>query len=90
MTDEKRAFQLHDVALSVVRKVGKPALGNSDATECRLGRLTIRYWPKQHWLDVNCNGQVLTVERWAGAPHVIRYIPDAWERTLMQAAQVAA
>jgi hypothetical protein len=39
---------------------------------------------------VICNGQVLTVERWAGALQVIRYIPGGWENTLMQAAKVAA
>ena len=90
MTDQKRAFELHDLALSVVRMMGKPAPGNCGATECKLGRLTIRYWPKQRWLDVICNGQVLTVERWAGALQVIRYIPGGWENTLMQAAKVAA
>jgi hypothetical protein len=67
MTDEERAIELHDLALSVVRAIGKPARGDcSSMTECKIGGLTIRYWPKERWLDVICNGWVLTVERWAG------------------------
>jgi len=90
MTDQKRAFELHDLALSVVRMVGKPMLGDRSVRECTLGRLTIRYWPRQQWLDVIYNGQVLTVERWAGALKVIQYVPGGWEGTLTRAAQMAA
>jgi hypothetical protein len=90
MTDDKRAFELHDLALSVVRRMGKPVLGDPLVRDCTLGRLTIRYWPRQQWLDVICNGQVLTVERWAGALKVIRYVPGGWEGTLTRAAQMAA
>lgn len=65
MTDNKRAFELHDLALSVVRTMGKPALGDcSSMTECKVRGLTIRYWPKERWLDVICDERVLTVERW--------------------------
>ena len=81
-----RAFELHDLALSLVRTRGKPALGDcSSMTECKVGSLTIRYWAKEGWVDVICDGRVLTVE----ALQVIRYIPGAWESTLMQAAEVA-
>ena len=53
-------------------------------TECKVGHLTIRYWEKEGWLDVICDGRVLTVE----ALQVIRYNPGGWENTLMEAARV--
>ena len=90
MTDDKRAFELHNLALSVVRAMGRPVAGDNSVLEHRLGRLTIRYWPRQQWLDVICNGHVLTVERWAGALQVKRYFPGGWELTLARAAQMAA
>jgi hypothetical protein len=91
MTDDKRAFELHDLALSVVRAMGKPASdGGALVMECKLGQLVIRYWPKQRWLDVICNGRVLTVEQWAGALQIVRYIPGGWETRLARAANIAA
>jgi hypothetical protein len=82
-----RAFELYDLVLWLVRTMGRPALGDcSSMTECKVGQLTIRYWEKERWLDVICNGRVLTVE----ALQVIRYIPGGWEEVLAQAAKVAA
>jgi hypothetical protein len=87
----RRAFELHDLALSLVRTMGRPAFGDcSSMTEFKVGPLTIRYWAKERWLDVICDGRVLTVERWAGSLRVIRYIPGGWESVLAQSAKVAA
>jgi hypothetical protein len=41
-------------------------------------------------LDVWCVQKVLVVDRFAGKPQLIRYVPGAWERVLVQAAKVAA
>ena len=69
MTDDKRAFELHDLALSAVRAMGTPASDEGALVmECKLGQIVIRYWPKQRWLDVICNGRVLTVEQWGRCP----------------------
>ena len=85
ITYRRRAIELHDLALSLVRTKGRPALGDcSSMTECKVGHLTIRYWEKGGWLDVICDGRVLTVE----ALQVIRYNPGGWENTLMEAARV--
>ena len=86
----ERALKLHDLALSVVRSKGKRALGDPGAIQCKYGNLIIRYWPKQHWLDVVCIERVLTVEDFAGRPHVTLYMPGHWERHLIEAAKVAA
>jgi hypothetical protein len=87
----RRLIELHDLALSLVRTMGRPALGDcSSMTECKVGQLTIRYRERERWLDVICDGRILTVERWAGSLQVIRYIPGGWEGVLAQAARVAA
>jgi hypothetical protein len=78
---------MHDLALSVVRSKGKRAPGDPGAIQCKYGNLTIRYWTKQHWLDVVC---ILTVEHFAGRPHVTLYMPGQWERRLIEAAKVGA
>ncbi len=91
MTDEKRAIELHDLALSVVRAEGRPVLdGSGPVHEFRRGLLTIRYWPVQRSLDVVCVRKVLTVERWLGGLHVMLYSPGIWEQQLERAATVAA
>ena len=82
----ERALEMHDLASSVVRSKGKRALGE----QCKYGNLTIRYWPKQRWLDVVCIERVLTVESFAGRPNVTLYMPGHWERHLVEAARVAA
>jgi len=41
MADDKRAFELHYLALSVVRAMGRPVAGDNSVLEHRLGRLTI-------------------------------------------------
>ena len=86
-----RALKLHTLALSVVKRNGRPALGDcSSMTECKVDGLTIRYWPKQHWLEILYSGKVLTVEPCAGALKVIHYTPGHWELDLIRAAKVAA
>jgi len=85
-----RALKLYDLALALLRSKGKRALGDPGAVRCKYGNLTIRFWPKQHWLDVVCIERVLTVEPFAGRPHVTLYMPGHWERRLIEAAKVAA
>jgi len=86
----ERALKLHALALSLLRSNGKRALGDPGAIQCKYGNLIIRYWPKQHWLDVVCIERVLTVESFAGRPNVTLYMPGHWERHLVEAARVAA
>jgi hypothetical protein len=87
MTDEKRAIELHDLALSVVRAQGTPVVdGPVTVHEFRCGLLLIRYWPVQRALDVLWLRKVLTVERWLGDLQVIHYSPGIWEQQLHLAA----
>lgn len=41
-------------------------------------------------LDVWFVHRVLSVERFADKPQIIRYVPNVWERHLIEAAKVAA
>ncbi len=82
-----RALKMHDLALSVVRTKGAPKLdGSTTVLEYRYGLLTIHYRSGVGALDVWCVHKVLVVDRFAGKPQLIRYVPGAWERVLMQAA----
>jgi hypothetical protein len=58
--------------------------------EYRYGLLTIHYQSVVGALDVWCVQKVLVVDRFAGKPQLIRYVPGHWERVLMDAAKVAA
>ena len=91
MTRSEHALQLHDLALSVVRERGRPRLvGSAVITEYSYGLLTIRYRADQNSLDIWFVRKVLTVERWAGKPQVIRYLAGSWESDLQDAAKLAA
>jgi len=72
----ERALKMHDLALSVVRSKGVP--------------ITIHYRSDVGALDVWCVHKVLVVDRFAGKPQLIRYVPGAWERVLMEAAAKVA
>jgi len=87
---KERALKMHDLALSVVRSKGVPRLdGSTTVLEYRYGLLTIHSGVGA--LDVWCVHKVLVVDRFAGKPQLIRYVPGAWERVLLQAAtRVAA
>jgi hypothetical protein len=89
---KERALKMHDLALSVVRSKGVPRLdGSATVLEYQYGLLTIHYRSGVGALDVWCVHKVLVVDRFAGKPQLIRYIPGAWERVLVQAAgKVAA
>ena len=88
---KERALKMHDLALSVVRSKGVPRLdGSTTVLEYRYGLLTIHYRSGVGALDVWCVHKVLVVDRFAGKPQLIRYVPGAWERVLLQAAKVAA
>jgi hypothetical protein len=91
MIQTERALKMHDLALSVVRSKGVPTLeGHTTVLEYRYGLLTIQYRSGVGALDVWCVQKVLVVDRFAGKPQLIRYVPGAWERVLVQAAKVAA
>jgi hypothetical protein len=87
----ERALKMHDLALSVVRSKGVPRLeGSTSMLESRYGLLTIQYRSGVGALDAWCVQKVLVVDRFAGKPQLIRYVPGHWERVLMDAAKVAA
>ena len=87
----EHAIKLHDLALSVVRSKGVTKLeGSTTVLEYRYGRLLIQYRSGKGELDVWFDRRVLSVERFAWKPQLIRYVPGVWERVLMQAAKVAA
>ena len=91
MTDEKRAIELHDLALSVVRAQGRPVVdGPVTVHEFRRGLLLIRFWPVQRAVDVVWLRKMLIVERWLGELRVIHYSPGIWEQQLNHAAMVPA
>ena len=53
MTDEKRAIELHDLALSVVRSKGVTRLeGSTTVLEYRYGLLLVQYRSGKGELDV--------------------------------------
>jgi hypothetical protein len=56
--------------------------------EYRCGLLTIRY--RLGALDVWFVQRVLSVERFAGKPQIIRYVPGPWKAQLIDAVKVAA
>src|ERR1700693_5290867 len=91
MTQAERALKIHDLALSVVRSKGVPRFeGSSTVFEYRYGLLLIHYRSGVGALDVWCVQKVLVVDRFAGKPQLIRYVPGHWERVLIDAAKVAA
>ena len=78
-------------ALSVVRSKGVPRLdGSTTVLEYRYGLLSIHYRPDVGALDVWCVHKMLVVDRFAGKPQLIRYVPGHCERVLMDAAKAAA
>ena len=86
-----RALKMHDLALSVVRTKGAPKLdGSTTVLEYRYGLLTIHYRSGVGALYVWCVHKVLVVDRFAGKPQLIRYVPGAWQRVLVQAAAKVA
>ena len=54
------------------------------------GRLLVQYRSGKGELDVWFERRVLSVERFAWKPQIIRYTPGDWERHLINAAKVAA
>ena len=87
----ERGLKMHDLALSVVRSKGVPKLeGSTTSLEYRYGLLLIQYRSGKGELDVWFGSRVLSVERFAWKPQVIRYTPGDWERHLINTAKVAA
>ena len=91
MTGTERAIWLHDLALQVVRSKGAPKLENGTSVlDYRYGMLTIQYRTGLGQLDVWFTRKVLAVERFAGQPQLLHYIPGHWEQHLIGVAKVAA
>jgi hypothetical protein len=87
----ERALKMHDLALSVVRSKGFTRLeGSTRILEYRCGLLNILYRSALGQLDVWFLRRVLSVDRFAGRPRIIRYMPGHWERHLIEAVKVAA
>jgi hypothetical protein len=87
----ERALKLHDLALSVVCSKGMTRQeGPTTVLEYRYGLLNIQYRSGHGQLDVWFVRKVLSVERFAGKPQLIHYVPGYWERDLIVAAKVAA
>jgi hypothetical protein len=91
MTRTERASKMYDLALSVVRSKGVTRLeGSTSLLEYRYGLLTIQYRSGHGCLKVWFVRKVLSVERFAGKPLLMHYMPGHWERHLIEAAKVAA
>ena len=72
---------MHDLALSWVRSKGVTKLeGSTTVLEYKYGRLFIQYRTGKGELDVWFGRRVLSVERFAWKPQIIRYTPGRWER----------
>ena len=81
---------MHDLALSVVRSKGVPKLeGSITMLEYRYGMLTVQYRSGLGQLDVWFTRKVLSIERFAGKPQLIHYIPGHWGHHRIGVAKVA-
>ena len=70
---------------------GVPKLeGSITMLEYRYGMLTVQYRSGLGQLDVWFTRKVLSIERFAGKPQLIHYIPGHWEHHLIGVAKVAA
>jgi hypothetical protein len=87
VTDEKRALELYELALSVVEAKGVVVtVGLMTYREYRAGRLTIIYLPTSGHLDMWYGRKVLTINRRNETLRVDHYSPGDWEEELEEAA----
>ena len=83
MTDDARALQLYELALSQVEARGSfITVGLTRLKEYRAGSLLVRYQPTLGWLEVWAAGKVLSVKRQNDTFRVTRYRPGYWEEEL--------
>jgi hypothetical protein len=88
MTDDARALQLYELALSLVEAQGAVVtVGLTSLKEYRAGSLLVRYQPTPGWLEVWSAGKVLSVKSQNETLRVMRYRPDDWEAELEAAAK---
>jgi hypothetical protein len=80
-TNDVRALELYELALSLVEAKGTPVSG-STLVECRAGNLTIHYSAKTGHLEVWHLRKVLTVNRLPRSLKVSHYTPGEWEDEL--------
>ncbi len=86
-SDEKRALELYELALSVVEAKGADVpVGSMAYKEYRAGTLTIIYLPTSGHLDVWHRRKVLTINRRDETLKVDYYSPGEWEEQLEEAA----
>jgi hypothetical protein len=85
-TNDIRALELYQLALSLVETKGTPVSG-STLVECRAGNLTIHYSAKTGHLEVWYLRKVLTVNRLPRSLKVTHYTPGEWEDELEAAAR---
>jgi hypothetical protein len=88
-TDDIRALQLYELALSLVQTFGVLMPG-STLKEYRSGNLTIHYLSKTGHLEVWYLRKVLTGNRLRRTLRVTHYIPGEWEEKLKEAAELLA
>jgi hypothetical protein len=84
-TNDIRALELYELALSLVEAKGTPVSG-STLVEYRAGNLTIHYSAKTGHLEVWHLRKVLTVKRLPRSLMVTHFTPGEWENELEAAA----
>jgi hypothetical protein len=84
-TDDMRALQLCEMALSLVEAKGAP-VSSSTLKEYRCGNLTIHYSPTTG-LEVWFLRKVLTAKRGTRRLKVTHYEPGEWEEKLREVAE---
>ena len=86
-SDEKRALQMYELAMELVKTRGALVpIGLGILREYRTESVTIHYLTKSGHMDVWSGPKVLTIERRGGSAYVTRYTPGDWEEQLEEAA----
>ena len=88
MTDDARALELYQTALSLVDAKGRlVTVGLVAYMEYRGEGLSIRYYPSSGHLEVWHKRKMLAVNKHGGVLAVRHYVPGPWEEALEDAAR---
>jgi hypothetical protein len=88
VTDDNRALELYQLALSIADAKGRLLkVGLIAYKEYRQGALSIRYFPSTGHLEVWHKRKVLAVNREYGNLKVRHHVPGEWEAALEEAAK---
>jgi hypothetical protein len=88
VTDDNRALELYQLALSIADAKGRfMKVGLIAYKEYRGEGLSIRYFPSTGHLEVWHKRKVLAVNREHGQLKVRHYVPGEWEAVLEEAAK---